>query len=152
MPRKINWEFYAEVYDYLNDNHTYIQTKEKFNISEMQISRIKKKMKEKNLLTKEINKVKPNDVEIVDITEDLTKVTVKPKTKISKGITLKNLGYSNIPKTESLTFEDLFTPRITVRRIAGIFDMLFNKTIEATTKKGMLRELITELKIEEHKL
>ena len=148
MPRKINWEYYQEIYDYLNDNHTYKETKEKFDISEMQISRIKKKMKDRNLLTKEINKIKPNDVEIESITEDLTKVTLKPKAKISttpktKGISLKELGYSTTPKTKIPT-----TPSYSIRRVIGVFDTLFNKAPKNSTKKEITKELIIELQLE----
>ena len=47
MPRKIDWNFYQKVFDYLK-THTYKQTAQFFNISEVQIARIKKKMIQRN--------------------------------------------------------------------------------------------------------
>lgn len=42
MPRKIDWEYYKKVYDFLQ-NHTYKETADQFETSETQIARIKKR-------------------------------------------------------------------------------------------------------------
>lgn len=47
MPRKIDWEYYGQVYEYLK-KHTYKETAERFETSEAQIARIKKKWEKKN--------------------------------------------------------------------------------------------------------
>ena len=72
--RKINLELYTQVFSYLKD-HTYLQTKAEFSISEMQIARIKKYMQNQPEFKQNIPKI-PNISKNSDKTK---KVIQEPK-------------------------------------------------------------------------
>lgn len=46
---------------------------------------------------------------------------------------------------KGLTLEDILKPKLSERKLMGIFDLIFNRTPKGKNKKAILRELIEEL-------
>lgn len=141
MVKVRNMELYQDVFNYIQ-NHTYLETSKKFNISEMQIARIKKYMLNQSAI---INK----NIQLENIIQREKKIQVEKPEFTSRKEPLRVVKSSKIESRVEIPEKSKIEEKtISITRLMTIYELLTNKSIRKPKNeiiKG-IKEVLSQFK------